>query len=89
MDLVSLWRVLAAFAFVIGLLLVVAKLIKYFGIDKRIQKSSQGEEGLEVTGSLYLDPKRRVVVVARDKQKHLLLLSENSDILLETFTDKK
>lgn len=84
MELVSLGRVLLAFAFVIGLMLTIAWGLRKFGLDRLQPKSRTGAE-ISCVETLYLDPKRRLVIVKRGNRKHLLLLGANADVVVESY----
>lgn len=84
MELVSLGRVLLAFAFVIGLMLAIAWAMRRFGLDRLQPKGRPGGE-LACEETLYLDPKHRLVIVKRGNRRHLLLLGMNTDLLVESY----
>lgn len=84
MELVSLGRVLLAFAFVIGLMLGIAWLMRRFGLDRLRPRGRPGGE-LTCEETLYLDPKHRLVIVKRGSRKHLLLLGMNAELLVESY----
>ncbi len=84
MELVSLGRVLLAFVFVVGLMLTIAWALRRFGLDKLQPKGRAGGE-ISCVETLYLDPKRRLVIVKRGNRKHVLLLGVNADVVVESY----
>lgn len=76
-------RFVVALVFVLGLILMVNWLLRRFsplagrairGRDKR----------LEIVEIQPLDARRRLVLVRRDDQEHLLLLGQSTDLLVES-----
>lgn len=84
MEFSSLLNVVAAFAFVLALMLGLAWLMRRLGLDRLQPKARAGAE-IACVETLYLDPKRRLVIVKRGPRKHLLLLGPNSEILVESY----
>lgn len=85
MDYTALIRMALSFAFVLALMLAIAWLARRFKLDQLLQGRMQRKQGaLAVKDSLFLDPKRRLVVVAHGEQHFLLLLSAHGDVNLGT-----
>ncbi len=88
MEYVSLGRVVLAFAIVLALMLGLAWAARRFGVDKRFRG-----EGRELTMSteevLYLDPRRRIVIVKRRSRRYVLLLGTQQEILLESYDEQE
>lgn len=80
MDLDAALRFAAAFAFVIGLIALLAY------AAKRWRGVGVGRPGrrLQVVEALGVDAKRRLVLVRADGREHLLLVGGESDLLIET-----
>lgn len=83
MDFAALGRIVFAFFFVLALMLGIAWLIRRLKIDEKLQNRQKRRQGsLFIGESLYLDPRRRLVVVGHGRQRHLLLLSAQGDVNL-------
>ena len=81
MDEISLIRVIASFGFVLGLFGVCVWLLK------RVQMKNLGAKNgkrLSLTEQLYLDPKRRVVLIRCDDTEHVILIGQQQEQLLST-----
>lgn len=76
-------RAVLALVFVIGLIFLLAALVKKTGLDKRIIGNVAAKR-IAVTETLYLDPKNRLVIVKKEGKEHLLLLSASGNLLIET-----
>ncbi len=88
MGLEGFIRVIIAFVFVLALVLFAAWVVKKLGLEKRLRsRFSKEGDGLQVEDIFYLDNKRRLVTVARGRQKHLLLLGPHTDMVLEHFEE--
>lgn len=79
MEEVGLVRVIAAFAFVIGLILVFSWILKNLRNSRWVEKV-QGERRLQMVEQLYLDAKHKVVLVKCDEAEHLLLVGDGQTI---------
>lgn len=89
MDTIDPIRFLLAFVFVLGLIGVMAMLLKRYGM-KHMNYAVSGPESarLKVLEVKYLDPKRKLVLISRDSREHLLLLADGRETVVESF-DKK
>lgn len=85
----SLLRVLLALGAVTGLILFIGWALKKTGMHRRWQSGKSIDARLEVTSSLMLDPRRRVVLIRRDGREHMLLLGPSQDLLIESFDATK
>lgn len=83
MDWLQLARVLAALILVVGLVALVSMLLRRYGTGTR---SSGGRRGrrLALIETLPLDARRRLVLIRRDDQEHLLLLGATDALVVET-----
>ena len=79
---ISLVKFFAAFVFVIGLMLVVAWLVKRAGFAGPILRAGQ-KRRLAVLESQAIDHRRRLVLVRRDGVEHLLLLGPDHALVVE------
>jgi flagellar biogenesis protein FliO len=83
MDVSALGRILFAFLFVLGLMLGIAWILRRLKIDEKLQGRQQRRQGALFVGeSLYLDARRRLVVVGHGRQRYLMLLSAQGDVTL-------
>lgn len=88
MEFVSLFRALISFVGVILLILLVGWLARRFGLEKRLSVTASSKGRLTVLDHLYLDPRRRLVLVQRDETCHLLLLGGEREQVVESFPAK-
>ena len=76
-------RAILALVVVIGLVMLTGQLARRYGIDRRFGGGGKtGPRRLSVSETLYLDPKRRLVLVRADAEEHLLLLGSSHDVLV-------
>lgn len=85
MDVVSLARVLLSFAFVVALIIVVAWGVRRLGLDRKLRPQARPDARLEIVDQLLIDPRRRVVLIRRDQKEHLVLLSTDRELLIESY----
>jgi flagellar protein FliO/FliZ len=82
MELADFTRFIFSLGLVIGLIWLTAFLFRRFGLDKK-QRSGKSIAGkIEVVDTLYLDPRRKLVVVRYDARDYLLLLTSDSAVQL-------
>lgn len=74
-------RFVAAFGFIIGLILVCAWGARRMGLTPQIG-ATENNKRLAVIETLNLDTKRKLMLIRRDGKEHLLLLGDN-DITIE------
>ncbi|WP_448203217.1 FliO/MopB family protein [Azospirillum sp. sgz302134] len=72
-----------ALAFVIVLIVLVAWVMRRIGFAGMVSNPSR-QRRLGIVEVLPLDGKRRLVLVRRDDQEHLLLLSAVGDVVVES-----
>ncbi|MBP2293564.1 FliO/MopB family protein [Azospirillum rugosum] len=82
MDLDQYIRFIVALLFVIALIMVVAWVMRRVGFGGLVSTPSR-QRRLGVVEVLPLDGKRRLVLVRRDDQEHLLLLSAFGDTVVD------
>lgn len=83
MDTVDPLRIILSFMIVVGLIGLFAVMLRYVarkGPNWAMQKGSR----LQVVETRMIDAKRKLVLVKRDEQEHLLLLSAQSELHIET-----
>lgn len=84
MEVSDYMRFGAALVFVLALMgaaLMAMRMLGLGGAPAAARKGSNRRLG--VVETLYLDPKRRLVLIQRDGSEHLLLLGPSNDILIE------
>jgi flagellar protein FliO/FliZ len=82
MSLDAYGRFLLALIFVVALILAVAWLARRFGLGGRFVTAG-GARRLAILEVLPLDGKRRLVLLKRDGVEHLVLLGQQSDLVIE------
>lgn len=83
-DVFAALKVMLALAFVIGLFLLCVAMFKKAGLDKKLASIGGVSKRLSIIQTMYLDPKRRLVLVKCDEKEHLLLLGPSGDLLVES-----
>lgn len=83
MESVDLTRICLSLALVIGLMWLVAWGMKKTGLDKRLRGVTSSSGRLQVVEAIYLDPKRKLVLVRADTNEYLLLLSGDVSTVIE------
>lgn len=84
MDVLLLVKALAAFVFVIALMLLVAWGVRKSGVAQALMPAMTGKRRLKLVEVLPLDSRRRLVIVRRDGVEHLLLLGAQGERVIET-----
>ncbi len=87
MDWLQLAQALAALLFVLGLIGLVSLLMRKYGQDTLINKSTN-KPRLQIIESRTIDAKRRLMVLGCDDAEYVVMLNPNGDMLLETRTKK-
>jgi len=77
-------RSVLALVFVLGLIGAAAWAARRFGLGHGLPRSRGKTRRLEVLESLVLDNRRRLMLVRRDGQEHLLLLGTGGDLVVES-----
>lgn len=67
-------RLFLALAFVIGLIWLCARVAKHLGLDKKLRGAVGTQGRLGVSDVLYLDPKRKLLLVKADAAEYLILI---------------
>ena len=85
MDLETYYRFVLALLFVLGLIGSAAWAIKRFGVERRLLGRAQGRRRrLSILEVQPLDARRKLVLLRRDTVEHLVLLSANQELLIES-----
>ena len=82
------YQVLLSLAFVLGLIWVLAWGLKRFGLDKRIRGATGQGGRMQVVDALYLDPKRKLMLVRADHKEYLLLLAGDNATVVDQLSEK-
>jgi flagellar protein FliO/FliZ len=82
-DIPALLKLPLALALVIGLIFLVAYLVRRFGPFAGALPSRRAAKRLGMVASQVIDNKRRLVLVRRDGVEHLLLLGGSQDLVIE------
>jgi len=85
MEYADYMRFFFALMFVVGLIGGTAVLARRFGLAPGSATGGRAsKKRLEIVESLTLDTKRRMVIVRRDNQEHLILLGTEAETVVET-----
>ncbi|NBX04354.1 MAG: hypothetical protein EBR02_09930 [Alphaproteobacteria bacterium] len=94
MDTIDPTRFILAFAFVLGLIGLLALVLKKYGKGKAIfgqpmfgAKDDGGR--VQLLETRYIDARRRLVLIRRDNREHLLLLADGRELVVESFDAMK
>lgn len=82
MEYVELGRFAGGFVLVLALIGIMALVLKQPFVQKFAQGGVRKSQRLEVVETLYLDAKRKVVLLRCDEKEHLLLLSASGDMTI-------
>ncbi|MBI3440334.1 MAG: FliO/MopB family protein [Proteobacteria bacterium] len=83
MDTMLLLKFFSAFAFVIILMLLLSLVMKRIGLSGALTPAT-GKRRLKVIEFLPLDHRRRLVLIKRDDQEHLLVLGPQGETVVES-----
>lgn len=83
MDTMLLLKFVSVFGFVIGLMLLFSRFLQKLGSMASVARKD-GTRRLSIIESMPLDPRRRLVLVRRDDQEHLLVLGHEGETVVET-----
>ena len=86
MEMSDYLRTVSALVLVLGLIMGLLWLLRRIGVPGMVP-TRQANRRLSVVESLALDARRRLVLVRRDGQEHLLLLGHAADLVVETGID--
>ncbi|MEH6401955.1 MAG: flagellar biosynthetic protein FliO [Sneathiella sp.] len=70
--------------FVLGLIGLITVAARKFGMVANADNRRSDKKRLGVTSVLSVDAKRRLVLIRRDDQEHLVLLGTDRDLLIES-----
>ena len=85
MELSEYFRFVLALAFVLGLIGLLALIIRRYGPGMAGGAMTRGgKKRLKLVETMVLDGKRRAVIFRRDDREHLVILGPNSETVVET-----
>lgn len=84
MDALYLAQVIFSLAVVLGLIWLTSYIVKRLGLDKKLTGARSVSGTLFISDTLYLDARRKLVVVKHKKREYVLLLSGDSATCIET-----
>lgn len=87
MEFLDIVRTFGALAVVIGLMVGALYALRRWGGGWLPVAPAGANRRLAVVEQLAIDPKRRLVIVRRDSREHLLLLTAEGAIVVETGDD--
>ncbi|HYD18091.1 MAG TPA: flagellar biosynthetic protein FliO [Patescibacteria group bacterium] len=79
----AIFKALAAFAFVMCLMYLLAYVIKRLGLGGPVMLPG-AKRRLKVVEHLAIDPRRKLVIVRRDNKEHLLVLGPGGETVIES-----
>ncbi len=84
MEFADYLRFIAALAFVVGLIGILALMARRFGMTPKITRTP-GKRGkrLSIVDIHPVDGKRRLLLIRRDDVEHLVMLGPNSETVVE------
>lgn len=88
MEYTDFSRFSLALALVIGLIWGCAWLAKRMGLDKRMRGITGAQGRLAVSDVMYLDPKRKLLLVKADSTEYLLLVAGDTVTVVDKLGSK-
>jgi len=83
MDPLQYLKYLVGLLIVLGLIALVTLAARKFGMVPKADRKPGSPKRLSVSDVMSIDAKRRLVLVRRDEQEHLLLLGPERDLVVE------
>ncbi|USG59780.1 flagellar biosynthetic protein FliO [Sneathiella marina] len=83
MDPLQYLKYLVGLLIVLGLIALVTLAARKFGMVPKADRKPGSPKRLSVSDVMSIDAKRRLVLVRRDDQEHLLLLGPERDLVVE------
>lgn len=82
-ELPQIFKAIAALVFVLGLMGGLALALKKLGLSGAMPVKN-GNKRLKVIEALPLDGRRKLAIVQRDDQQHLIILGANGETVIES-----
>ena len=89
MDTGDYFKFVLALVFVLGLIGVLALLVRRYGFGMSALQKSGGIRRLQVVEVTPIDARRRLVLVRRDAVEHLILLGATGETIIELNIQKR
>ncbi len=90
MESVDYTRTFLVLAFVMALIWGCAWLAKKFGLDKKLRGVTGGAAGrLAVTDTIYIDPKRKLLLVRADTREYVLMVAGETVTVIDRLEPTK
>ncbi|MCF8469057.1 MAG: flagellar biosynthetic protein FliO [Sneathiella sp.] len=83
MEPIQYLKYIVGLLIVLGLIALIALLARRFGMVPKVDRKPGNPRRLSITDVIAIDAKRRLVLVKRDDQEHLLLLGPERDLIVE------
>lgn len=87
----SYFQFIMALFFVLALIILIAYGAKKFGLMARVTINSKAtkDKRLNIVEILPVDARRKLMLIQRDNEEHLILLSTERDIVIERNINKR
>lgn len=89
METVDFTKFFLSLAFVVGLVWFCAFMLRKSGLDKKLRGATGGHGRLQVVDVLYIDPKRKLMMVRADSREYLLLIAGDNATVIDKVNDAK
>lgn len=83
MEMVDYSRFVGGLAFVVVLMYALAYGVKKLGLDKKLRGATGAGGRLQVADVLFIDPKRKLLLVKADAREYVLLISGEQVTLID------
>jgi flagellar protein FliO/FliZ len=83
MDPLQYVKYLVGLLIVLGLIALVTLAARKFGMVAKVDRKPGSKKRLSISDVMSVDAKRRLVLVKRDDQEHLILLGPERDLVVE------
>lgn len=85
METVDFTRFVLSFLFVLGLIGLLAVLLRRYGnAQKMFGMKDDANHRIQVMDVRYIDPKRRLLLIRRDDTEHLVLIADGRETVIES-----
>lgn len=82
-ELPALLKMVAALVFVLGLMGILALVLKHLGLSGRVNTPGT-KRRLKLVESMPLDARHRLALIQRDDVEHLVIFGPNGETVVET-----
>lgn len=84
MEITSVLTSVFALIFVISLIFIVSILLRKYGAGRIFVEGNEKNKRLSVKDTLIIDSRRKLVLISRDNTEHLILLSPDKEMIVES-----